>query len=109
MAGTADGTPDRVLFNVVQPIGDVRTEVGASALERAFRNQSVQPPGADPWNDEWEAPFAALIRAATDSRVSWRQDSGIRLIIHIADAGNQALNQPSPAQVGRLLERVSRD
>ena len=109
IAGITEGTPDRVTFNVVRPISDVRSGPGATSLVNALRNQSVQPPGADPWNDEWEAPFAALVRAATDPHVQWRPNSGIRLVIHVADAGNRAYNEASPSQVGHMVEKVSRE
>jgi hypothetical protein len=106
IAGTTEGTPDRVIFNVVRPIGEVGIGAGANAIDAALRNQSVQQPGADPFNDEWEAPFAALIRAANDHRVRWRAGSGLRLIIHVADHGNR---EGPLTQSARLVERVTRE
>lgn len=43
-------------------------------------------------NDLLEAPFAALINAAA---TLWRPEAGLRLIVHIADAGNRDLGQTS--------------
>ena len=47
---------------------------------------------ADKFNDLLEAPFAAIMRLSRDRR-RWRQDSGLKFIIHIADHGNRKLGE----------------
>ena len=66
----------------------------------------------DDQKDRLEAPFAAIIRAATLDDKWWRPEAGVKLIVHIADHGNREFGKTSfdSGEVGAkstLVETIS--
>ena len=103
------GSTAKVAFERVVRMHNPITE--PRLIEALARVKRIPEDATD--TDLLEAPFAALIQAA--STTNWRSDAGLRLIVHIADHGNRdfgktseeftAANQPKST----LKETVSAD
>ncbi|MFN8995986.1 MAG: vWA domain-containing protein, partial [Pseudomonadota bacterium] len=78
---------------------------GSESLMRRLEAFRTQEQRQDRNNDFLEAPFAALIRTARETR--WRPDARQRIIIHLADHGNREAGQASPERPNGIRERYS--